>query len=206
MVATVEVCETELPERMAARLGPRPESPARLVALGVESDRFVEIVDLERHAAEQIRQACQVQLVAGSLGVLEQTAILLERALVVAASQGGVSEVIERQRDQISRVLSARQLEALTEMTRGVLVFAVPFEIPAGEREALRQQTRIAGVPSETPGFGRVAHGVDDRPVHATRCFTAQRMAAGLAGRVADLGGDRERRIDGREDLGDLVA
>jgi hypothetical protein len=45
VIATVEVGEAELPERVAARLGPGPEAPARLIAFGVESDRFVEIVD-----------------------------------------------------------------------------------------------------------------------------------------------------------------
>ena len=154
VIATVEVGDAELPERVAARLGPGPEAPARLIAFGVESDRFVEIVDLERHAAEQVGKLREVQLVPGGVGVFEQMAILLERSLVIAAGQVGVAEVIERQRDQVPRMLAARQLEALAEVTHRLLVFAVPFEMPAGEREALCQQTGIAGLASQTHGLG----------------------------------------------------
>src|SRR5262249_48903170 len=139
--------------RVSARLGPWPESPARLVALGVESDRLVEIVHFERDAPEQVRQSRQVQLVARGLGVVDQSAILRERPLVVAAGQVGVAEVIERQADEIPRMLAARKVEPLAEMRDRALVFAVPLEMPAGEREALRQQTDIAGLASKPHGF-----------------------------------------------------
>src|SRR2546422_3435527 len=103
-------------------------------------------------------------------------------------------------------MLAARQLEPFAEMPDRQVVFAVPFEVPAGEREALGQETGIAGLASETQGLGRVAHRLDDWPVDAASRLAPQGVAAGLAGRVADLDRDREGGVHGRQDLGDLVA
>jgi hypothetical protein len=77
-------------------------------ALRVESDGFVEVVDLEGHAAEQVWQAREVKLVAGGICVFEQAPVVLECALVVAASQSGVAQVIQREAYQITGMLAAR--------------------------------------------------------------------------------------------------
>jgi hypothetical protein len=72
------------------------------------------------------------------------------------------------------------------------VVFAVPLELPAGERERLGQQPRLADVASEAHGFRHVAHRLDDGPVDAAARLAAKSVATRLAGRVADLGRDHE--------------
>src|SRR5262249_9450332 len=144
MLAPIEVGETELPERMPARLRPRPEPSPRVVALGVETDGALEVVDVEGHAAEEVRQAREIQLVAGGFRIFEEALVARQGGLVVAARERGVAQVVEGDADQISGMLSAGEVQRLGEIVDGQVVVAVPFEMSAGDGGTLREETRIA--------------------------------------------------------------
>src|SRR5262249_38238526 len=100
--------------------------------------------------------------------------------------------MIEGEADDIAGMLTARQVEPFAQMGAGGVVAAVPLQLPAVKGQTLRQEAGIAGLARETHGLRRVTHRLDDRPVDAASCLAAQRMTAGLACRVADLGCDGE--------------
>src|SRR5881392_1073386 len=77
---------------MTPGLGPREELLRHLVPFEAELDRFIEVIQLEMDAADNIRRSRHPEFVAGGRGIVAHPLVPTQGLLVVAFREVDVSE------------------------------------------------------------------------------------------------------------------
>jgi hypothetical protein len=144
MIAAREVGEANLQERMAARFGPWDELLRDLVALQIERDGLVEVVELEVHAADDVRRPRHPELVAGCGRIVAHVPIPAKSFLVLALREVCVSQAERRVSDEESLVSPLGELETLAEVPEGALEVGAKREHLPTEDERLCGEARVA--------------------------------------------------------------